>query len=79
MLFRGREDIYATRWQKSGKSGYSLAAVMDWHVIHAAPPERRKEIARKTRTLQPLTDAAVRDHLEGKIIIGIYPLLPDET
>jgi superfamily II DNA or RNA helicase len=79
MLFRGREDVYATRWQKGGKSGYSPAAVMDWHAIHAAPPERRKEIARKTRTLQPLTDAAARDHLEGKAIIGIYPLLPDET
>ncbi len=24
-LFRGREDIYARRWEKSGKSGYSPA------------------------------------------------------
>lgn len=78
-LFHGRDDVYATRWQKGEKSGYSPAAMMDWHAIHAAPPERRKEVARRTRTLQPLTDAAVRDHLEGRVVIGIYPLMPDET
>jgi hypothetical protein len=70
-LFHGRDDVYAARWQKGEKSGYSPAAVMDWHAIHAAPPERRKEVARKTRTLQSLTDAAVRDHLEGKVVINV--------
>jgi hypothetical protein len=54
-LFRGREDVYAVRWEgKGGKSGYSPAGVMDWRAIHAARPERKK-VARKTRTLQPLT------------------------
>jgi hypothetical protein len=79
-LFRGREDIYAVRWEgKGGKSGYSPAGVMDWRAIHAARPEERKKVARKTRTLQPLTDSAIRDHLTGKQTIGVYPLLPDET
>jgi superfamily II DNA or RNA helicase len=78
-LFRGREDVYAIRWQKGEKSGYSPAAVMDWHAIHAAGPEHRKEAARKTRSLLPLTDEAVRSHLEGRVTIGVYPLLPDET
>jgi hypothetical protein len=73
-LFRGREDVYAVRWEgKGGKSGYSPAGVMDWRAIHAARPEERKKVARKTRTLQPLTDSAIRDHLTGKQIIGIYP------
>ena len=27
----------------------------------------------------PLTDEVIQDHLEGRHIIGIYPLLPDET
>jgi hypothetical protein len=41
-LFRGREDVYAVRWEgKSGKSGYSPAGVMDWRAIHAARPEER--------------------------------------
>src|ERR1700681_2982492 len=79
-LFRGREDVYAIRWEgKGGKSGYSPAGVMDWRAIHAAKPEERKKVARKTRTLQPLTDSAIRDHLTGKQTIGVYPLLPDET
>jgi superfamily II DNA or RNA helicase len=79
-LFRGREDVYAVRWEgKGGKSGYSPAGVMDWRAIHAARPEERKKVARKTRTLQPLTDSTIRDHLTGKQTIGIYPLLPDET
>ncbi len=71
-LFRGREDVYAIRWEgKGGKSGYSPAGVMDWRAIHAAKPEERKKVARKTRTLQPLTDSAIRDHLTGKQTIGV--------
>jgi superfamily II DNA or RNA helicase len=78
-LFRGREDIYALRWERGEKHGYAPAADMDWNAIHSAPPDKRKHVARKTRTLRPFTDAAIRDHLEGKATIGIYPLLPDET
>jgi hypothetical protein len=78
-LFRGREDVYALRWEKGEKHGYAPAADMDWKAIHAAPPDKRKQVALKTRTLRPLTGAAIRDHLEGKATIGIYPLLPDET
>ena len=79
-LFRGREDVYAVRWEgKGGKSGYSPAAAMDWRAINAARPEERKRIARKTRILLPLTEEVIRKHLTGKHTVGIYPLLPDET
>lgn len=79
-LFRGREDVYATRWERGdGKSGYSPAGRMDWRAIHAAKPEERKKVSRKTRVLLPLTDDAVRDHLTGKQTIGVYPLLPDDS
>src|SRR6267378_4350541 len=79
-LFRGREDVYAVRWEgKAGKAGYSPASVMDWRAIHAARAEERKRVARKTRMLLPLTDDAIRNHLTGKQTIGVYPLLPDET
>jgi len=79
-LFRGREDVFAIRWEgKSGKSGYSPASIMDWRAIHVARPEERKKVARKTRMLQPLTDDAIRNHLTGKQTVGIYPLLPDDT
>ncbi len=79
-LFRGREDVYAVRWEgKNGRSGYSPAGAMDWRAIHAANPEDRKKVARKTRMLLPLTDSTIRDHLTGKLTIGTYPLMPDET
>src|SRR5260221_4512541 len=79
-LFRGRVDVCAIRWEgKGGKSGYSPAGVMDWRAIHAAKPEDRKRVGRKTRILQPLTDEVIKNHLTGKHTIGIYPLLPDET
>jgi len=79
-LFRGREDVFAIRWEGNyGKSGYSPAGVMDWQAIHAAKPEERKRIGRKTRILRPLTDEVIKKHLTGKQTIGIYPLLPDET
>jgi hypothetical protein len=79
-LFRGREDVFATRWEgKGGKSGYSPAGIMDWRAVHVARPEERKKVARKTRMLQPLTDDAIRNHLTGKQTVGIYPLLPDDT
>ena len=79
-LFRGREDVFALRWEgRSGKSGYSPAGHMDWRAIHAARPEERKKVVRKTRMLLPLTVGTIRDHLTGKHTVGIYPLLPDDT
>src|SRR5271165_1184071 len=49
-LFRGREDVYAVRWEgKNGKSGYSPAGAMDWHAINAARPEDRKKIERRSQ------------------------------
>jgi hypothetical protein len=29
-FFRGRQDIYAIRWEKEGKSGYMPAYKVDW-------------------------------------------------
>ncbi len=44
----------------------------------ASKPEWKKR-DKQTRQLLPLTDEAVHDHLSGKITIGVYPLLLDET
>jgi len=79
-LFRGREDVYARRWERDGKgSGYSPAAVKDWKAISRSRPEERKKIDRKTRRFLPLSDAVIEDHLLGNETVGVYPLLPDET
>jgi len=30
-LFRGRVDVFARRWEKNGKSGYTPAYKFDWN------------------------------------------------
>lgn len=79
-LFRGREDVYAQRWESpDGRFGYSPRTDRDWQAYYAAKPEDRKRVDRETRKNIPLTDEAVHAHLAGKQTLGVYPLLLDET
>ncbi|HYI95884.1 MAG TPA: hypothetical protein VEX68_20250 [Bryobacteraceae bacterium] len=79
-LFRGREDVYAVRWESpDGRKGYTPKSERDWKAYNAAKPEDRQRVDRETRKYFPLTDDVVRAHLKGEIVIGIYPLLRDET
>ena len=79
-LFRGREDVYARRWENAdGRHGYMPAVVKDWKAINKSRPEDRKKVDQKTRKFLPLTDAVIENHLLGKETIGVYALLPDET
>jgi hypothetical protein len=79
-LFRGREDIYAIRWESNdGRSGYMPKADRDWKSYLNAKEQDRKKIDRQTRTYRPLTGDVVRAHLVGDLTVGIYPLLLDES
>lgn len=79
-LFRGREDVYALRMRfKSGEWGYVPASMRDWKAVLSADVALRKKVDQKTRKLLPLSDEVLRQHLEGKQTIGVYPLLVDET
>lgn len=79
-LFRGREDVYAVRMRfKSGEWGYVPASIRDWKAVLSADAAVRKKVDQRTRKLLPLTDDVLRQHLEGKQTIGVYPLLLDET
>jgi len=79
-LFRGREDVYARRWERAeGNSGYSPAAIKNWKAINQSRPEERKKVDQKTRKYLPLTDTVIERHLLGKETVGVYPLLADET
>lgn len=78
-LFKGRTDVFAIRWEsKDGKSGYTPACKLEWQKPICRNPEV-KCISCQHRTLLPLTDKILFDHLGGKKTIGIYPLLKDET
>jgi hypothetical protein len=79
-LFRGREDVYALRWESpDGRSGYSPRTQRDWSAYQTAKPEDRKRVDKETRKNIPLTDDAIHGHLAGQHTIGVYPLLLDET
>ena len=70
-LFRGREDVYAIRWEgHEDKKGYM-------------PAGRKQRLspggASKMVEYFPLTDQVIHSHLAGKQVVGVYPLLADET
>ncbi len=69
MLFDGRGDVYARRWENAskGSSGWSPAHRGSWNT----PRDKRQYL--------PLTDEVVRGHLEGRDTIGLYPLLVGDT
>lgn len=84
-LFRGREDVYAKRWesQKTGKSGYQPVCANEWQ---ASLCDKRKFAchACPNRKLSPLDVQAIEKHLRGDApnacdVIGIYPMLKDES
>jgi superfamily II DNA or RNA helicase len=76
-LFRGRDDVYALRWEsKNGRSGYSPACAREWEMADDGLYKLKKDL--RNREYFPLTDEVIRNHLTGKCTIGIYPLLADE-
>lgn len=78
-LFRGRDDVYARRWESTtGKSGYTPVCAYEWKQPICQKP-KIKCSACSHRTLLPLTDQVLADHFDGKQVIGIYPMLMDET
>lgn len=80
-LFRGRPDVFATRWESSktpGRSGWAPRCVNEWRPGTCFKPKVKcAECA--SRRFVALSSTEIRRHLEGRQTIGIYPLLPDET
>jgi len=78
-LFRGREDVYAKRWEsKAGKRGYSPVCLNEWKPGVCEKP-RKKCSECKIRSFAALNKRAVENHLRGLMVMGIYPLFCDET
>ncbi len=85
-LFRGRDDVYARRFEnlRTGRSGYSPACGNEW-VRGVCDKPRIKCAACPRQRFLPVTDEAIRWHLSGQdntrrdFVMGVYPLLRDET
>ena len=69
-LLRGREDVYAVFWfnERTGRKGYSPATEDPWSSKKGKP-----------KKYLPLTDEVILSHLTGEKVIGVYPLLKDDT
>src|SRR5579884_3948345 len=56
-LFRGREDVYAVRWEApDGRTGYSPKSERDWKAYYATKPEERHRVDKETRKYFPISD-----------------------
>lgn len=78
-LFHGRRDTYAVRWQsQTGRSGYSPVHHHDDDSSICRRPRVHCEAKGPKRYAQ-FTRDVLRDHLTGRLVVGIYPLLENST
>jgi hypothetical protein len=79
-LFRGRVDVFPKLWQnqKTGKKGYSPACSNEWTRGVCEKP-RVKCGECPNQAFLPVTADTVLGHLQGRHVIGVYPMFMDET
>ena len=79
-LFRGREDVYATRFvsKKTTLPGYAPACANKFVPSVCELPKVKCGECTKQAFL-PVDDAAFLAHLRGQHVMGVYPMLADET
>ena len=78
-LFCGRTDVYARRWEKGEKSGYSPAYDFNWTEFLAHKNHGGTMSSFENKTVIPLTPEVIKKHLAGRDVVGIYPLLENNT
>ena len=78
-IFKGREDVFAIRWEKGNKSGYMPAYFFDPYLFRAHKISGGTFHNYTDKRYLPLTETEIEKHLNGEQLIGIYPLLQDNT
>src|SRR5213592_3503289 len=78
--FRGREDVYPRFWSnaRTGRQGYAPACRNEW-VRGVCEKPRVKCGECPNQAFLPVEDQVILDHLQGRHVVGVYPLLTDET
>ena len=79
-LFRGRDDVFAVRWENvsTRRSGYAPRCANEWKRGVCEKPRVRCG-ACPNQAFTVLGTGEVLGHLQGRQVVGIYPLLVDET
>jgi superfamily II DNA or RNA helicase len=78
-VFKGREDVFAIRWEKADKSGYMPAYHFDPYRFRVHKMKGGTFQNYIDKTYLRLTDDEIAKHLNGEQLIGIYPLLSDNS
>ncbi len=79
-VFKGREDVYAKRWENKNKgtSGYSPVCLNLWQPGLCGKPKIPCSKC-TNRSYARLDERVIENHLRGHLIAGIYPIREDET
>ena len=79
-LFKGRDDVYAMRWENKNKgtSGYAPVCLNQWQPGICEKPKISCSKC-KNKSYAAMDENTIENHLRGKTVVGIYPMLPDET
>ena len=79
-LFQGREDVYAKRWENKSKekSGYAPVCLNEWQPGICRKPKISCSKC-NNKAYAELNEKVIENHLRGNTVIGIYPMLPEET
>jgi superfamily II DNA or RNA helicase len=78
-LFKGREDVFAVRWEKGNKSGYMPAYFYDPYHLRAHKMNGGTFQNYNEKSHLKLTDEQIQKHLNGLQQIRVYPLLEENT
>jgi superfamily II DNA or RNA helicase len=85
-LFRGREDVFARRFEsrQTGRGGYAPVCANEWAPGLCEKPRTKCAVCANRRFI-PVSNAVIRAHLLGHdtserpFVMGCYPMLHDET
>ena len=80
-LFRGRADVFPVRFvsKKTNRAGYAPACSNKWQAGLCLLKVGGKCSDCVNQAFIPVGDKLILDHLQGRQVMGVYPLLEDES
>jgi hypothetical protein len=80
-LFRGRTDVFPVRFvsRKTGRVGYAPACSNKWLPELCLLKSGGKCSDCTNQSFIPVGEQLIVEHLQGRHVMGVYPLLEDET
>ena len=81
-LFAGRDDVFAKRWENTGKNiaGYVPACNNEWKTACPKTGGGGMKCGDcRNRDFIRLDAGVMEKHLTGQLTVGVYPMFPEET